>query len=62
MRSDDQLDLFRHDPLRLAALYRIAADVALHDPHWSPADQRRRHDNNINYAERLERAALEQSR
>ncbi|WP_082132108.1 RNA-directed DNA polymerase [Luteimonas sp. FCS-9] len=59
VRAQRQLDLYRDDPARLAAAHRIADDVALHDPHWTPAEQRRRHDQYINDAERLERAAME---
>lgn len=57
MRSDDtQLDLYRDDPARLASAYRTAAEIALHDPHWHPTEQQRRHDNYIAEAARIEAA------
>lgn len=55
MRSDQQLDLINHSPKRLAQAHRIAADTALHNPYWTPQEQRDRHAYEITQAERLER-------
>ena len=55
MRSDQQTDIFRDDPARLADLFRTQADTALHDPYWTPEQQRQRHLYYTQQAERLER-------
>ena len=59
MRSDQQLVVFRDDPARLAGLFRTQADTALHDPYWTPEQQRRRHDHYMTEAARIEREARE---
>lgn len=51
MRSDQQLDLLRHDPQRLAQAWRAAADAARQQ---FPNDTKR-HDYYTQQAERLER-------
>jgi len=61
MRSNQQLDILRHDPARLAAAMRQQADTALRDPHWTPAQQQWRHNYYTEQAERLERSAEAQN-
>ncbi len=57
MDSRNQLDIFDHDPARLAKANRIAAECALHDPYFPPSQRQDRHDYYIAEAERFERLA-----
>ena len=52
-----QLDLFDHDPGKLARAYRIAADAALAQGDTEFFTARERHDNYTAEAERLEALA-----
>lgn len=61
MRSDQQTDIFRDSPARLASLFRTQADTALHHPYWTPEQQRQRHTYYTQQAERLERSAEAQN-
>lgn len=53
----NQLDIFDHDPARLAKANRVAAENALTDPFFSAKVRQDRHDYYIAEAERLERLA-----
>ncbi|MCU1215908.1 hypothetical protein JAK24_05955 [Stenotrophomonas maltophilia] len=53
----NQLDIFDHDPARLAKANRVAAENALTDPFFSQKVRQDRHDYYIAEAERLERLA-----
>ncbi|QGL94596.1 hypothetical protein FEO92_20290 [Stenotrophomonas maltophilia] len=53
----NQLDIFDHDPARLAKANRAAAEHALTDPFFSAKVRQDRHDYYIAEAERLERLA-----
>ncbi len=53
----NQLDIFDHDPARLAKANRVAAENALTDPFFSQRVRQDRHDYYIAEAERLERLA-----
>lgn len=57
MDSRNQLDIFDHDPARLAKANRIAAECALNDPYFSTVLRQERHDYYIAEAVRLERLA-----
>lgn len=57
MDSRHQLDIFDHDPARLAKANRIAAEWALNDPCFSAALRQERHDYYIAEAVRLESLA-----
>lgn len=57
MKRRRQLDIFEHDPGRLAALNRIAAETALRDVQFSGRERQERHDYYIREAERLEALA-----
>lgn len=55
MRSDTtQLDVFRHDPARVAAAWRTAAETALHNPFHTERERKQRHDYYLQQAARLE--------
>lgn len=49
-----QMDLYRNARPQLAKAYREAASTALVDPHFTPAEQRARHDHYISKAKELE--------
>lgn len=57
MDHSNQLDIFDHDPARLAKANRIAAENALTDPFFSGKVRQERHDHYIAEAVRLERLA-----
>lgn len=58
MRSDNnQLDVFRDDPRRIAAAWRASADHALQDVQFSERERKERHDYYAAKADELERAA-----
>ncbi len=57
MDHRNQLDIFDHDPGRLAKANRVAAENALTDPFFSQKVRQDRHDYYIAEAERLERLA-----
>lgn len=57
MDHRNQLDIFDHDPARLAKANRAAAEQALTDPFFSGKIRQDRHDHYIAEAERLERLA-----
>lgn len=57
MDSRNQLDIFDHDPARLAKANRVAAEWALNDPYFSTSLRQERHDYYVAEAERLERLA-----
>lgn len=57
MKHRNQLDIFDHDPARLAKANRIAAEHALTDPCFSETVRKERHDYYTAEAERLERLA-----
>ncbi len=52
-----QLDLYRHDPIRIALAYREAAESELINPYFQPEDRRKRHDYYLGEAQRIERQA-----
>lgn len=56
----NQLDIFDHDPARLAKANRAAAAAALVNPYATTVEQRERHDYYIREAMRLERLASAQ--
>ncbi len=54
----NQLDIFDDDPARKAYANRVAADTALHDPHFpSAAEREMRHRHYLQEAARFERLA-----
>ncbi|MBH1836420.1 hypothetical protein I5T88_11105 [Stenotrophomonas maltophilia] len=57
MDHRNQLDIFDHDPARLAKANRAAAEHALTDPFFSAKVRQDRHDHYIAEAVRLERLA-----
>ncbi len=57
MDHRNQLDIFDHDPARLAKANRAAAEHALTDPFFSQKVRQDRHDYYIAEAERLEALA-----
>lgn len=57
MDHRNQLDIFDHDPARLAKANRAAAAHALTDPFFSAKVRQDRHDHYIAEAVRLERLA-----
>jgi hypothetical protein len=57
MDHRNQLDIFDHDPARLAKANRAAAEHALTDPFFSAKVRQDRHDHYIAEAERLEALA-----
>lgn len=61
MKSEDQPDLFRNSPGALAKAYRVAADTARVDPHWTPQEGERRAREYENEAARLEALACRSS-
>ncbi|WP_153164352.1 hypothetical protein [Stenotrophomonas nematodicola] len=52
-----QLDIFEHDPARLADANRVAAETALRDVQFSAAERQERHDYYLGEALRLEALA-----
>lgn len=59
MRSDRNLDLYRHSPARLAAAHREQAAMWLVNPYYKPDERQRRHDDDMREADRIEREAGE---
>jgi hypothetical protein len=59
MKKRQQLDIFEHDPGRMAVLYRAAAETALKDAQFTPPVRQERHDHYIREAERLEALAAQ---
>ena len=58
MRSDkNQLDVFRDDPKRIAAAWRVQADTALRDVQFTERERQERHAYYLGVAEKLEREA-----
>lgn len=57
MKKRQQLDIFEHDPGRMALLYRASAESALNDVQFSPPVRKDRHEHYIREAERLEALA-----
>lgn len=43
MKLDQQLDVIRHSDPEKARAARIAADMALYDPHWTERERKARH-------------------
>ena len=52
-----QLDIFEHDPARLAKANRVAAETALIDVQFTAAERQERHDYYLGEALRLEALA-----
>lgn len=52
-----QLDIFEHDPARLAKANRAAAETALRDAQFSATERQERHDYYLGEALRLEALA-----
>lgn len=48
----NQLDIFDHDPARMAAANRAAAERALHDVQFTASVRQERHDYYVGEAER----------
>lgn len=59
MKKRKQLDIFDHDPARLAALFRVSAATALTDIQFTQPVRQDRHDHYIREAERLEALAAQ---
>lgn len=59
MKKRHQLDIFDHDPARLATLYRVSAATALTDVQFTQPVRQDRHDHYIREAERLEALAAQ---
>lgn len=57
MKLRNQLDIFDHDPARMAKANRDAAEQALTDVQFSPAIRQERHDHYMAEALRLEALA-----
>jgi len=57
MDHRNQLDIFDHDPARLAKANRVAAENALTDPFFSGKVRQERHDHYMAEAVRLEALA-----
>ncbi|SDK55499.1 hypothetical protein [Stenotrophomonas pavanii] len=53
----NQLDIFDHDPARMAAANRAAAERALHDVQFTATVRQERHDYYVGEAERWEHLA-----
>lgn len=58
----NQLDIFDHDPARMAAANRAAAERALHDVQFTAAVRQERHDYYVGEAERWEHLAVHSAR
>ena len=54
MADGGQLDLYRDDPAKIAAAYRLAAETVLHDPHFSIEERRQRQAHYRKEADRIE--------
>lgn len=52
-----QLDIFEHDPARLAKANRVAAETALRDVQFTATERKERHDYYFGEALRLEALA-----
>ncbi len=52
-----QLDIFEHDPARLAKANRVAAETALRDVQFTDTERKERHDYYLGEALRLEALA-----
>lgn len=52
-----QLDIFEHDPARLAKANRVAAETALIDVQFTASERQERHDYYLGEARRLEALA-----
>lgn len=52
-----QLDIFEHDPARLAKANRVAAETALMDVQFTATERQERHDYYLGEAVRLEALA-----
>ncbi len=59
MKVRTQLDIFEHDPGRMAKLYRESAAAALKDVQFSAIVRQDRHNHFIHEAERLEALAAQ---
>ncbi len=58
----NQLDIFDHDPARMAAANRAAAERALHDVQFTPTVRQERHEYYLGEAERWEHLAAHSAR
>ncbi|KOE97272.1 hypothetical protein I5U45_09735 [Stenotrophomonas maltophilia] len=58
----NQLDIFDHDPARMAAANRAAAEHALHDVQFTEAEREERAAHYIGEAERWEHLAAHSAR
>lgn len=58
----NQLDIFDHDPSRMAAANRAAAEHALHDVQFTEAEREERAAHYIGEAERWEHLAAHSAR
>ncbi|EKT4092723.1 TPA: hypothetical protein UOA80_001092 [Stenotrophomonas maltophilia] len=58
----NQLDIFDHDPARMAAANRAAADHALHDVQFTEAEREARAAHYLGEAERWEHLAAHSAR
>lgn len=58
----NQLDIFDHDPARMAAVNRAAAEHALHDVQFTTTVRQERHDYYVGEAERWEHLAAHSAR
>ncbi len=57
-----QLDIFDHDPARMAAANRAAAESALHDVQFTATVRQERHEYYVGEAERWEHLAAHSAR
>ncbi|HDS1579956.1 TPA: hypothetical protein QEL15_002038 [Stenotrophomonas maltophilia] len=58
----NQLDIFDHDPARMAAVNRAAAEHALHDVQFTAAVRQERHNYYKGEAERWDHLAAQSAR
>lgn len=58
----NQLDIFDHDPARMAAANRAAAERALHDVQFTATVRQERHEYYLGEAERWEHLAAQSAR
>ncbi|CAO3300341.1 hypothetical protein [Stenotrophomonas maltophilia] len=58
----NQLDIFDHDPARMAAANLAAAERALHDVQFTATVRQERHDYYVGEAERWEHLAAHSAR
>ncbi|HDS1581998.1 TPA: hypothetical protein QEL15_004114 [Stenotrophomonas maltophilia] len=58
----NQLDIFDHDPARMAAANRAAAEAALHDVQFTQAMRLQRHDYYVAEATRWDTLAAHSAR